>query len=204
MLSLFTVTVIFALSGCGDQTYSTSDIADYGVYTGHIENEAEELASFRSHLFIFPKELTDTHEVESFYYSCSSGSLDNTYQLFMEYTLPQDEYEAEVKRLAELEVTYRGVVNKVIYDTTGFNYPAYVAVFTKHGDYEYALIDEENRRFICVLSCVANIDNMPVDKVYLPQDSFNYDNLDSRNGYSMYSFTDKDGVITIPGLTEIS
>jgi hypothetical protein len=204
MLSLFTVIVVFALSGCGNEAYSTSDIADYGVYTSHIENEAEELASSRSHLFVFPKELTDTHEVENFYYSCSSGSFDNAYQLFLAYTLPQDEFEAEVKRLAELEVTYGGVTNKVIYDTTSFNYPAYVTAFSKYGDYEYVLIDEENLRLICILSCVANIDNMPMDKGYLPQDSSDYENLDGRNGYSIYSFTDKDGVITIPSLAEIS
>ena len=170
--------------------YETDDITEYGRFENHIEMESEELFSFRSLLMIFPEEIKDSYKVNQYYYCCGSAGFDNMYQLVLDYKLPKDEFEAEVERLSQLAVEYNAQTHSVIYDTTNFEYPAYVTMFTKHSDYEYALIDEVNNRIICILSCVTDIESLPVDTEYLPIDKEAYDNENGWYGYSMYHFYD--------------
>lgn len=184
---------IFSETGLSSR-YKTEDIAEYGNYEGHVEMEAEELFSNSSLLMIFPEDVKDSYMVNQYYYCCGSAGLDNMYQMVLDYELPKDEFEAEVERLSKLSVEYNGQTQSVIYDTTNFQYPAYVTLFTKHSDYEYALIDEANNRIICILSCLEDIETLPVEKEYLPVDKEAYADEKGWYGYSMYHFYDGEDV----------
>ncbi len=182
--------------------YETEDISEYRIFEGHIEMESEELFGFRSVLDIFPEEIKDSYKVNQYYYCCGSAGFDNKYQMVLDYELPKEAFEAEVERLSQLSAEHGGNNNTVIYDTDNFYYPAYVTSFTKFDDYEYALIDEENNRIICILSCVTDIHSLPVDREYLPKDEHAYDDVEGWYGYSMYHFysgNDKENADVIMG-----
>ena len=170
--------------------YETDDITEYGRFENHIEMESEELFSNRSQLMIFPKEIRASYTVNQYYYSCGSAGFDNMYQMVLDYELPQEEFMEEVERLSKLSAEYDGNKQFIRYDTQNYKYPAYVTMFTKHSDYEYALIDEANNRIICILSCVTDIESLPVDKEYLPIDKEAYADEEGWYGYSMYHFYD--------------
>lgn len=186
------VAIIFLMfSDTGlNKRYETEDILEYGNYEGHVEMESEELFSFRSLLMIFPEEIKDSYTVNQYYYSCGSAGFDNMYQMVLDYELPQDEFEEEVERLSKLSAEYKGQKQFAVYDTQNFKYPAYVTMFTKYSDYEYALIDETNNRIICILSCVTDIESLPVEDEYLPIDKNAYADEKGWYGYSMYHFYD--------------
>ena len=166
--------------------YSTTDIAEYGVFEGHIEAENAYDVSL---LWGFPKEILPEYSNVSYSYYCNNGGLDNTYQIYLEYTLPKALYEAETERLSNLSITYRRLTNRAIYSEDAFAYPAYVLMADPGtwGNYEYVLLDEEHQRIICVLSVAGRIENMPLSENCLPKKSF-YSLETSWPSYSMYLF----------------
>jgi len=167
--------------------FKTKDINQYGIYSGHIEKEQEQLSSY---LMVFPKALPHSAKVEDYYYFCSDKGLDNTYQIYLEYALDETDYTTEIKRLSQISMKYKGAVQKVIQDTTGFNYPAYITIFDNYNSFEYALTDDINHKIVCVYSHRMDIDTNIVDKNYLPKGFTIPDKLiDPKwEGYNMYQF----------------
>lgn len=159
-----------ALIHIGGDSYSTTDVSQYGVYEGHISSEAETLCLYTK-LALFPKAITEQYKVDSFYYYCSSQSLDTMYQIYLSYTLPPEDFRAEIERFDEMHFSFDGAEGGTRqYDDVAFNYPAYVLSFReKHSTYEYALVDEANCRIICVYSLFKDLDKIPMDAAYLPQ-----------------------------------
>lgn len=180
-------------------SYKTTDLAEYRNFTGHIEGEAQELFNSRSRLLIFPQEIPASAAVNQFYYRCGSSGFDNFYEMILDYTLPHQEFEEEVARLSQLEMEYGSQTRQVTYDTTSFRYPAYVTLFSKFQDYEYALIDGENCRIICVLCCNRDIKKLPLDKEFLPLTDELYADAEGWYGYSIYHFQLSDkGALVVP------
>jgi hypothetical protein len=179
--------------------FKTEDISQYGIYSGHIEKEKEQLTSY---LMVFPKTLPHSAKVEDYYYFCSSKWLDNTYQIYLEYTLDKIDYVAEVKRLSEISIKYKrtGAVNNIIYDTTGFNYPAYITIFDSYNSFEYALTDDINHKIVCVYSQRIGIDAKIVDAKYR-SNNFTIPTkyrAPKGQGYNMYYFPLDDNARIIP------
>lgn len=180
-------------------SYKTTEISEYRNFTGHIEGEAQELYGSRSRLLIFPEEISPSCTVNQFYYRCASSGFDNSYQLILDYALPRDEFEKEVERLSQLKMEYAGQTKQIVCDPRSFRYPAFVSLFSKFGDYEYALIDEENCRIVCVLCCLYDIDRLPINDDFLPVTDELYAGAEGWYGYSMYHFQySDDGALVIP------
>ena len=157
------------------------------------------LTLFGSRLLIFPEEISPSCTVNQFYYRCASSGFDNSYQLILDYALPRDEFEKEVERLSQLKMEYAGQTKQIVCDTRSFRYPAFVSLFSKFGDYEYALIDEENCRIVCVLCCLYDIDRLPINDDFLPVTDELYAGAEGWYGYSMYHFQySDDGALVIP------
>ena len=155
-LALILICGVF--TGCKNiykTTHKTTDVSEYGIYSGHIDREEEELFTFQTKLAVFPTEIKDSYIVNSYYYSCSQWSLDNLYMVILDYTLPKAEFEAEVSRIAGIGATtyVEKAVEKPLYNETAFTYPAYIAKWWGEvSECEYALMDAENNRIICVFS----------------------------------------------------
>ncbi|HCW52892.1 MAG TPA: hypothetical protein DG753_03945 [Clostridium sp.] len=155
----------------------TSNINDYGKF--------KDFKGY-SNLYIFPKEIPDSAHIDSYYYYYRDTMFDPTCQIYLEYSLSKEDFDAEVSRLSNISQTFKNehfknAENTIVYDTTNFNYPAYVTIFNDNYCYEYALIDEENSKIICVFTqFILKPEDIKFDKKYLP--------IDFNNGksFSMY------------------
>ena len=166
----------FLFSDSITEEYSTIDVANYGVWDGHIECERDEI---NSKLAIFPN-ATENAEDADYYYYCSKGNFNNHYVIYAEMEYTDEEYQKELQRLSEIEVeielpsTQEVVSNGIVFDEKSFRYPAYVAIYGCNLSYEYALADEENHKIIYVYSRLQDLNGMIPDK-YLPLEAIGKD-----------------------------
>ena len=161
----------------------TSNINDYGTFK-----------NFKgySNLYIFPKEMPDSAKIESYYYYHRDTIFDATCQIYLEYSLQKEDFDAEVSRLSKISERYENknfidCENKIEYDTKNFIYPAYVTIFNNNHCYEYALLNEEESKIICVFTQFIKSDDVKFDEKYLPIDFENRKSKESFNIYYTYS-----------------
>lgn len=137
-------------------------------------------------LLVFPELEYSSIELEEFFCEKEVGLFDSYYEIFLSYTLNEQEFEQEKERIAGLKLEMNREVHEITYSSDGFSYPAYVSIFTQHNAREYALLDEINHRIICVYNQIS-IDKMEKDySQYLPVD---FGQEDMLNGVeNMYYF----------------
>jgi len=179
---------LIGLSNVLDDHYETTDIAEYGQYSGRFKREEEALYG-RTRLSIFPAAITSAHTVHSYYYYGSGADMENSYRIILDYSLPQAEFEAEAARLAGLAGAEPGQIG-VVYDESSFALPAYVAAFRRnagssdYGSFEYALVDALNGRIVCVLLIEGHQSALPIDAELLPPRYLSY--AEGALGFSVY------------------
>jgi hypothetical protein len=176
VLGLFIFSVIW-----GGPAQITSDVSDYGKF--------EDFKGY-SNLEIFPKDLPESINIENYYYFYQDTLFDATYQIFVEYTLSEEDYQAEVQRLSQIGEQNGGEAHRIVYDTQNFNYPAYVTVFGNNLTYEYALLIEDQNKIVCVFTQFANRKDIGFDPAYLP-DGFQSPGdpqVNTLGGYNIYYF----------------
>ena len=66
-------------------------------------------------------------------------------------------------------VTENGNTQKISYISDGFRYPAYVAAYEKGRVYEYALVDDSEKRIICVFYQMKELDENIIGADYMPK-----------------------------------
>ncbi|UWG95564.1 hypothetical protein LPY66_11600 [Dehalobacter sp. DCM] len=166
----------------GGPPVKTSDIEDYGVF--------EDFKGY-SNLYIFPTQMPESTRIDSYYYYQRDTLFDPTCQIYLEYSLSKADFDAEVSRLSKITEKfdhehYKNSVNNIVYDTKHFKYPAYVTIFNYDPIilYEYALINEESHKIICIFVQGVGADDVKFDQKYLP-DGFGDDK--SSGGFSIYS-----------------
>lgn len=137
----------------------------------HAWDEKEILGALK----IFPDTL-ENMGAEKYYYKCVEGLLDSSCQIYLECQLTEDMFEAEKSRLSEISDTYEKEVQQIAYDTENFRFPAYVTTYNFDSTYEYALLDEEQKKIYYVhLQFVPEkdikFDNALLPREYLPESS---------------------------------
>lgn len=157
-------------------------------------------------LFIFPNDGQNAVSVE-YESSLKSGMFDTDGYIFLSATYEDDEFKKEVERLSEISCTvfeskhedsdYH--IGNIIYDTESYKFPAYVASDGYSSVYEYALIDNENKRIIYVLLShpdIANDESGTIQTEYLKKDLNAYDlkNGSTLERFSIYSFGFSKGI----------
>ena len=164
---------LFPMLTSFDVEESITDVKEYKGREMLVENTDEET---RSLFMIFPELEYNSLNIEEYFYEKAVGLFGTTYEVMLSYTLDDVEYEKEVKRISEITLTQNEQTHKVTYTTEGFKYPAYVTVFEPESIYEYALIDEDNNRIICVFSqyTTENIDKINEDYLSI---NFTADNM---------------------------
>lgn len=146
-----------------------------------------------SNLSIFPDEITEDMKVINFESSLATGLFDTDGYIFLEYTLDKVDFDNEVARLQDLQAkieNYDGQVyiNKVMYSEDDYAYPTYITIDGYADTFEYALIDEENSRIICVYLAYYN-DSRFTKEEYLKVDKSCYSDFDNLDEFSMYTHT---------------
>lgn len=154
-----------------------------------------------SNLSVFPDEIRDNMEVVKFESSLTTGLFDTDGYIVLEYTLDEVDFAKEIKRLSQLEIdieNYDGEVftNHVMYAEDEYIYPAYITIDGYADTFEYALIDEENNRIICVYLAYIDAANFKYDE-YLKKDESCYEDFDNLDEFSMYTHTFDGGNIYV-------
>lgn len=117
--------ICLAISGC--QSRFTSDISEYGQYTGIFH--FEKLSSF-------PDQDTVTNgTVVSYSYKYKETLIDDEQAVYLTCEFSEDNYRNEVSRLENSGADYAESL---------FDLPAYVFVYGVSDSYEYAVLDENN------------------------------------------------------------
>ncbi len=146
-----------------------------------------------SNLSVFPDTIGNQMTVLQFESSMSTGLFDTDGYIILEYTLDDTSFADEINRLKSLELTItnynnESYTNYVKYQEGTYLYPAYITIDGFGNTYEYALIDEENNRIICVY--LAYLDSSGFEYTeYLKLDRTDYDSDDTLKKYSMYNHT---------------
>lgn len=189
LLLLFLMFVSFTLSGCSFfqpfNVMSTTDISHYGKFS-----------TFERHSgwIVLPKVIPNDAIVNGYYYSQKSPQFEKTnYQIYLNITLPEEDYKKEVKRLANIkketinEWTEYPTSRDIRNDTTHFKYPAYVAMFDETSSFEYALLDEKNHTIIYVMFQFTDKNEIRFNKNYLPKGYRDYaDRYEKFKSFNIY------------------
>lgn len=170
-----TIVIFLQLAAC---TTTYVDIETYGNFLSDIS---------QTPLLIFPEKIPESAKVNQYYFGKDSTLLFDDYQLILDCTLSQEDFEKECKRLSSLNYTVNSdetenqVNKKVLFDTEHFNCKsAYVAQYTS-SEYEYALAYEGKKRIVYVY-----LYNMP-DEVVFDESYLPLNEADKSQEYSMYS-----------------
>lgn len=159
-----------------------------------------------SGLFVFPNDAKNAATVE-YESALKTGMFDTDGYIFLSATYEDDEFKKEVERLSEIscmvfETNHEDSdyhIGNIIYDTENYNFPAYVTSDGYSSVYEYALIDNENKRIIYVLLShpdIANDESGTIQTEYLKKDVNAYDlkNESPLERFSIYSFCFSKGI----------
>lgn len=159
----FIVFMYFVITGA--PASKTSDVRKYGEF---------EKYNCYSNLYIFPVEIPDSAVDLNYYYYFRDELFDPSCQIYLEYSLSEEDYNSEGKRLSKITIefehdSYKHLNHEIIYDNEHFNYPAYVTVFNNDQTFEYALLNEEEHKIIYVFKQFTANTKVKFDEEYLPQ-----------------------------------
>ncbi len=155
-----------------------------------------------SGFFIFPDN-TDSALEADYDSSLKTGLFDTDGYVFLTATYDEKGFEKEVDRLSGITCTVFDTlyensdyhIEKVMYDTEMYSYPAYITMDGYDDVYEYALLDDENNRIVYALISYPEFTNLLKYQKYLKKDKTAYIiNGSSLDRFSIYSFSFKDGI----------
>lgn len=148
---------VFILPKLFGDSYYTKDINEYREFDGHFEKEE---SGRYGKLYIFPENIPQSAKVNQYYYYGSNKDLfDNSYQIFLEYTLSKEDFEHELERLTNIQHTK---------DNSNFNYPAIVSKLNNNSTYEYVLYDKDTNKIVYVFLQFMTKTKIKFNKNYLP------------------------------------
>lgn len=143
-----------------------------------------------SHLLVFPEADTKGIQVQEYYYECEEF-IDNSYNIYVKYTMEKDVYEKERERIADISMTYKDR-NQVITKVDGASeYTAYVASWDMDHTYEYALFDDETSSIVCVFTQHDEANNELIPKKYHLDENIMKESVG--DDFNVYYF--KEGII---------
>lgn len=120
-------------------------------------------------LAIFPQTLNEMG-AEKYYYKCAEGLLDSACQIYLECNMTEKMFESEKNRLSGISDIHGEDVQKIVYDDSHFQLPAYVTIYNFDSTYEYALLDEEHKTIYYIHLQFVSEKDIVFDKSLLPAD----------------------------------
>ncbi len=120
----------------------------------------------------------------------STGTFDTDATMILECEFDSEQFNQEIARLENLQMVIRSgseeYMNKVLYDTTFYNLPAYITIDGFGNTYEYALVDSRNNKIVYIYLAYPEIESFEW-KDYLKKDISSYSNEDNTSLFSMYN-----------------
>ena len=179
------VVMAFTLTGCMPEKRSGAEQYDKSYYITKYGGDLD------SNLPVFPDSLEESRVI-LFESSMGEGLFDTDGYIILAYRCDNAQIDAEEERLKELSMTikhYDGqtFTNYVMYDESSYQYPAYITNDGFGSTYEYALIDREVGRIVCVYGAYMLPNRFPY-KEYLKTDRSAY-NINTLKAFTMYNHT---------------
>ena len=168
---------------------SQSGIENYDK-TAIVEEYCGDLGSGLS---IFPDDTANMID-PTFVSNLKTGFFDTDGYIILQGKYSEEDYKAEVERLASIECTVADITVGVQYDEDSYAWPAYVATDGFDYQYEYALADEENCQITYILLSYPEYVDLTGYEEYLKLDESAYDIEDCLKQFSIYSRYYEDGV----------
>ena len=141
-----------------------------------------------SDLSIFPDEIT-TEEAQ-YRAHLNPNLFDTDGTIILECTYSDDAYAAEIDRLKGLSKTikYNGeqYTNQVLYDEDMYSYPAYITIDGFGDTYEYALVDQKEKKIEYLYLAYPKVDALVQYREYLKKDLKTYAEEEKPGAYTMY------------------
>ena len=145
---------------------------------------------FLSEFSIFPESLDGLTGVNEYHYY--DGGTGTGQEIFLEIVYSPEEFEEEIQRIESTACEKSG--KSVKYDAKLFGFKTYISIYN-YGvseQYEYACVDEENKKIVYVYLEWRNIENIGFDQRYLPLEyASSYGNQDGLS-FNMYGSYEKD------------
>lgn len=171
-----------------EKIYEKKDIDKYKEYLSELKNNSD----VHSKLFIFPDEINKDN-VEEFQYLKKDGLFDGSYLFYIIVKYDEKEYNKEIDRLKKIKRIFNGFDKFILY-TEELKYHTYITICDGMDTFEYALLDDNNKKIIYVFRQLFNSNNNLKDdyllKYKVPNDKKDKNSI----GFNMYYFYDEFGV----------
>lgn len=210
------LSLVFSLTCCDKK-------GDFGKILNP-DKSLSDAASFEedcyySYMLSFPSSEPESTERIYTYYD-REGKRESRAAVYLSYVLGSEEYEEYKSTLNSFSLTYGKYVNKPIYDTEHFPFPAYVFTWMSDSDSllsggvaEYVMLDDESCRVINVYKKGVSFDFLEerCGAELSPTDS-SLDGIlkgkrtvkEPYEGFSVYSFMDVLGAVVIPAKEKLA
>ncbi len=146
-----------------------------------------------SDLLVFPDDTANMID-PTFVSNLKTGFFDTDGYIILQGKYSEEDYKAEVERLASIECTVLDITVGIQYDDESYALPAYVATDGVDYQYEYALADEENCQITYVLLSYPEYVDLTGFEEYLKLDTSEYKLEDPLKQFSIYGRYFEDGV----------
>lgn len=159
-----------------------------------IYNSIEDYEKFEefkgySNLLIFPSQIPEKASNSSYYFKKDSSNLfDDDYQIYLMCQYDQQAYNQEVNRLAAIKQVCGEEIHYVWKDEKNFSFPAIVAIYNNNHCYEYALLDDINKKIYYIFLQFIYKEDVIFDNSFLPYNYVNPDVTTEKEGKSIYLF----------------
>lgn len=136
-------------------------------------------------LVLFPNSDDMAGMIEEFYYDCKGNEMYQEYQIYLECTYEEDDYETEKQRL--LNITDEDTERKVGYSEEETAQPCVYAMLYDEG-YEYVLLSDGECKIVYIYLQGMDRRELVFDKKYLPKDygQFGYSFETEREPFRIY------------------
>ena len=134
----------------------------------------------------FPAEIKPTYKIND--YLVSNRQLLGGDEIYLDVEYNDEDFASEINRLKEIYKDHHSLVkNVVIDDSTLFNYTTYITTYRPYyGEYEYACVDEDNKRIVYVYLEDESDPSIPVD--FLPKNYKSDLYKENEYDYSIYVY----------------
>lgn len=157
-----------------------NSIEDYGKF--------EEFKGY-SNLLIFPEKIPEKTLSSSYYFKKDSSNIfDDDYQIYLMCQYDQEEYDQEANRLAAIKQVCGKEVHYVWKDEKNYFLPAIVSIYNNNHCYEYALLDDINKKIYYIFLQFIYRDDVIFDNRFLPYNYVDPDVNVEKEGKSIYLF----------------
>ena len=185
LLAVSTFLCSCGLSPLGNDSYHAEGAANY-----HKHDIIKKFSGdLDSDLSVFPDEiLTDQTEYTADF---STDLFDTDGTMILVCIYDDQQFSDEITRLQSLSKTIlfddEQYTNGILYDADSYSYPAYITIDGFGNTYEYALIDQAERKIVYVYLAYPDDKTLEKYKDYVKTDLSAYKEENTLNAFSMYN-----------------